>query len=505
MTTQAVLGLKNNWQQFTLLVVINALVGAMVGMERTIFPEFAESQFGVISKTALLGFIAAFGLSKALTNYLSGQWANKWGRKNVLSLGWLLAIPVPLILLYADQWIWVIAVNVLLGISQGFTWSSTIVMKIDLVGEKERGLAMGLNEFSGYLAVGLMALLTGYLAQHYGVVPYPFYAGLAVAIAGFLLTLFWVKDTGSHVKIENQDNNAPNLSHVFLDTTLRNKTLSSITQAGLINNLNDGMIWGLLPVYLISLHFDAQSIAAIVSLYPMVWGVSQLITGKMGDVYSRKKMMTAGMALQGIAILALTLASSYPIMIFLSIMLGLGTALVYPTFLSSIASAVSPIQRAESLGTFRLWRDLGYVFGALFSGIVADIFGTAPAIFVVGVLTLISALIIQIRMPDISKNCIEAEEVVKALSKNKKVLIADVRTEEEYNQFHIPGSVHIPPTVFLSVKEKLEGYYLIVTTCGKGGGRSEVAATQLQQMGISARWLCGGTIGWRENIIKTTS
>lgn len=498
MLATEVLGLKQNWRQFVLLVGINALVGGMVGMERTIFPEYAQSQFGVVSNTALLSFIAAFGLSKALTNYFSGKWANLLGRKNLLVLGWALAIPVPLILLYTHHWLWVVFANVLLGISQGFTWSSTIVMKMDLVGEKDRGLAMGLNEFSGYLAVGLMAWLTSFLAQQYGIIPYPFYAGLAIAIAGFISSLFWTKDTRSHVQLENNVSKALPLKNVFWDTTLRHKTLSSITQAGLVNNLNDGMIWGLLPVWLLSLKYPVHQVAWVVSIYPVVWGLGQLASGKMGDVYSRKKMMVTGMTTQAFAILGMIWFTSYPLMISMAILLGLGTALVYPTFLSTIASTVTPTQRAESMGTFRLWRDLGYVFGALLSGIIADVFGVMAAIGAVGILTLISAIIIQLRMVGENKKCIQQDEEKRFKDIQKKLTIIDVRSKSEYETSHIPGAINIPIEDFSN--ENLEKFRnnFVITACGKGGGRSEIAASLLQQMGISAKWLCGGTFGWKK-------
>lgn len=499
MSRIAKLGLKQNWKQFVLLVGINALVGGMVGMERTIFPEYAERQFGVVSNTALLSFIAAFGFSKALTNYFSGKWANQLGRKNLLVLGWVLAIPVPLIILYTHQWHWVVFANVLLGISQGFTWSSTIVMKIDLVGEKDRGLAMGLNEFSGYLAVGLMAWLTSFLAQQYGIIPYPFYAGLAIAIAGFISSLFWTKDTRSHVQLENNVSKALPLKNIFWDTTLRHKTLSSITQAGLVNNLNDGMIWGLLPVWLLSLKYPVHQVAWVVSIYPVIWGLGQLASGKMGDVYSRKKMMVAGMTMQGLAILGLIKFAVFPVLLAMAIILGLGTALVYPTFLSTIASKVAPSQRAESLGVFRLWRDLGYVFGALLSGVIADAFGVATAIGAVGLLTLVSAIIIQLRMVEENKKCIHQNEVNRAINIQKKVTIIDVRSKSEYEASHIPGAINLPIETFSNELSKKFRNNFVITACGKGGGRSETAASLLQQMGISARWLCGGTFGWNKN------
>jgi MFS family permease len=393
------LGLKNNWKQFTILVIVNAFVGGMIGMERTIFPQFAELEFGVSSKTAILSFITAFGITKAVANYYTGKLANRFGRKNLLLLGWLLAIPIPFILIYAPSWSWVIGANVLLGASQGLTWSSTVVMKIDLVGEKDRGLAMGLNEFSGYFAVGIIAFLSGYVAGEYGITPYPFYIGIFISIVGFLLSLIWVKDTRGFVKKESQTNQSQALKNIFWDTSIRHKTLSSVTQAGLVNNLNDGMIWGLLPILLFSLHYDTENIGIISAIYPTVWGISQLFTGKMSDVYSKKRMLFWGMLMQGLAILVLPFTESFIALSLLAATLGFGTALVYPTFLSTIAQATSPAQRAESIGTFRLWRDLGYAFGAIISGITADLFGINNAIFLIGVLTILSAMVIQVRMP----------------------------------------------------------------------------------------------------------
>ena len=398
-TNNIELGLKNNWKQFTILVIVNAFVGGMIGMERTIFPQFAELEFGVASKTAILSFITAFGITKAVANYYTGKLANRFGRKNLLVLGWLLAIPIPFILIYAPSWSWVIAANVLLGASQGLTWSSTVVMKIDLVGEKDRGLAMGLNEFAGYFAVGIIAFLSGYVASEYGITPYPFYIGIFISIVGLILSLLWVKDTRGFVKKESESNQTQTLKNIFWDTTIHHKTLSSVTQAGLVNNLNDGMIWGLLPILLFSLHYNTENIGIISAIYPTVWGIGQLFTGKMSDLYSKKRMLFWGMLLQGLAILALPFTESFIALSVLAGTLGLGTALVYPTFLSTIAQATSPAQRAESIGTFRLWRDLGYAFGAIISGITADLFGINNAIFLIGVLTILSAMVIQVRMP----------------------------------------------------------------------------------------------------------
>jgi predicted MFS family arabinose efflux permease len=392
------LGLRENWKQFTILVMVNALVGGMVGMERSIFPLFAEQAFGISSKTAILSFITAFGMSKALANYFTGKLANHYGRRNLLLAGWLLAIPVPLMLLFASTWTWVIAANILLGLSQGLTWSSTVVMKIDLVGEKNRGLAMGLNEFAGYVAVGVVAFLTGYLAHQYGVTPYPFYLGIVISLFGLILSAIWVKDTRHFTQKESTTNSTAKLHHVFIETSFKNKTLSSVTQAGLVNNLNDGMIWGLLPMVLFALHFNHERIGIITALYPTVWGIGQLLTGKMSDHYSKKAMMFWGMLLQGVAIILIPFSKDFVVLASLSAMIGLGTALVYPTFLSCIGQATHPQQRAESIGIFRLWRDLGYAIGAIISGLMADRFGIDYTIFFTGALTVLSAWVLQVRM-----------------------------------------------------------------------------------------------------------
>jgi len=394
------LGLKENWKQFTILVIVNAFVGGMVGLERTIFPEFAEIEFGVASKTAILSFIIAFGITKALANYFTGKLANKYGRKKLLVFGWIIALPIPFILINAESWSWVIFANILLGISQGFTWSSTVVMKIDLVGEKNRGFAMGLNEFAGYFAVGIIAFLTGYIAEKHGVTPYPFYLGIGLAIIGLLSSILLVQDTQLHMKKEEVTSKTESLDNVFVETTFKNKTLSSITQAGLVNNLNDGMIWGLLPMILLSLSFSTDNIGIIAAIYPTVWGIGQLFTGKMADIYSKKKMLFWGMLLQGIAIIGIPYSSEFYQLALLSAILGLGTAIVYPTFLAAIADTTSPTQRAESIGTFRLWRDLGYAIGAIISGITADLFGIEYAILLIGVITIVSSLIIKFRMPN---------------------------------------------------------------------------------------------------------
>ena len=381
-----------------LLVIINAFVGGMVGLERTIIPELAEMDFGIAAKTAILSFIMVFGVVKAITNYYTGVMANKWGRKNLLTLGWLFALPIPFILIYAPSWNWIIFANVLLGMNQGLCWSSTVVMKIDLVGERNRGLAMGLNEAAGYLAVGGVAFLTGYIASEFGIRPYPFYLGIVFAILGLLSSYFLVKDTGHHVRAESALVDLPRLKNIFWATTWRHKSLGAISQAGLVNNLNDGMVWGLLPIVLATKGFDLGQIGKIVALYPVFWGLGQLFTGKMADHLNKKSMLFWGMLLQGLTLLALLFATTFLHFSILSVNLGLGTALVYPTFLAAIADYVHPEQRAESIGIFRLWRDLGYAFGALMTGVMADALGLGWAVGSIGALTVFSAVVIAWRM-----------------------------------------------------------------------------------------------------------
>jgi MFS family permease len=394
------LGLKENWLQFSILVIVNAFVGGMVGLERSIFPQFAELEFNISSKSAILSFIIAFGITKAITNYFTGKLANKVGRKNLLIIGWLFAIPIPFILINATHWNWIIFANILLGINQGLTWSSTVVMKIDLVGDKDRGLAMGINEFAGYFSVGIVAFISGWIASKYGITPYPFYLGIGISIIGLFMSILFVKDTRHFVAKEQKTTKTEQQSNVFINTTFKDKTLSSVTQAGLVNNLNDGMIWGLLPILLLSFNYDSKNIGIIAAIYPTVWGIGQLFTGKMSDVYSKKRMLFWGMLLQGIAIISIPFFLEFYQLAIIASLLGFGTALVYPTFLSAIANATHPNQRAESIGVFRLWRDLGYAFGAVLSGIIADVFGITYAIITIGILTILSSVVIQLRMPN---------------------------------------------------------------------------------------------------------
>ena len=395
---QVKLGLRENWEQFSLLVILNAFVGGMAGLERSILPKIAETEFHLAAKTAILSFIVVFGISKAITNYFAGTWANLVGRKNLLCLGWLVGIPIPFMLMYATNWSWIIAANILLGINQGLTWSSTVVMKIDLAGENQRGLAMGLNESAGYLAVAIVAFTTGWVASRYGLRPYPFIIGIALSVLGLLASWFLIKDTRKHVATESVANNLNRLKNIFWETTWKNKTLGSVTQAGLINNLNDGMVWGLFPILLSGKGFSIASIALITAVYPAVWGIGQLITGKMADHFSKRNLLYVGMLLQGLALILFIVARSFGQYIILAVLLGVGTALVYPTFLATIAENTHPEDRAASLGVFRLWRDSGYAIGAVLTGIIADTIGIDASILVIGLLTIFSGGIIFYRM-----------------------------------------------------------------------------------------------------------
>ncbi len=397
---RSVLGLKQNLRQFIILVLVNAFVGAMIGIERSIFPEFAAFKFNIHSTSVILSFIVIFGFSKAIANYFSGFLAAKYTRKKVLLFGWILALPVPLIFIYAPTWNWIIFANVLLGIHQGFAWSSTVVMKIDLVGQQNRGLAMGLNEFAGYIAVALMAFFTAYIADQFGIYPFPFYLGLAVAVIGLLISWIFVKDTSGFVQLESETTSSslPRLNNIFLETSFTNKNLSAVTQAGLVNNLNDGMVWGLLPIILVQKNFALIDIGIITSIYPAVWGLTQIVTGKLADIVSKKQLLFWGMLLQAFAIGYLIFAANYVEMITVSVLLGLGTAMVYPTFLATISDNTHAMDRAKSLGIFRFWRDSGYAIGAIITGITADYFGAQISIGIIASLTFFSAIFIKIRM-----------------------------------------------------------------------------------------------------------
>ena len=335
------------------------------------------------------------------------------GRKNLLTIGWLIGIPVPFLLMFADSWNWIVAANVLLGINQGLTWSSTVVMKIDLVGEKQRGFAMGLNEFAGYIALALVAFLTGWVASEYGLRPYPFYIGVALALMGFFSSWVFIRDTKHHVSVETTSSNIPRLKNIFWHTTWKNKNLGSVTQAGLINNLNDGMVWGVFPILLATKGFTIGQIGIVTAIYPAIWGLGQLFTGKMADFFCKKDLLFLGMVLQGFALVALLFAKTMTHFVALSSILGWGTAMVYPTFLATVAENTHPADRANSLGIFRLWRDLGYAIGAILTGVIADSFSINASVLVIGVLTIFSGAVIFYRMKCSDKDLIKVMDWIR--------------------------------------------------------------------------------------------
>jgi len=400
------LGLGDNVGQFSLLVVVNAFVGGMVGLERSILPAIAEQDFHLAARTAVLSFIVVFGLVKAATNYAAGRLSDRFGRKSLLVAGWLAAAPVPFLLMWAGSWSLVLAANVLLGASQGLTWSTTVIMKIDLVGPKRRGLAMGLNEFSGYIAVALAALATGYIATTCGLRPAPFYLGIAFVAAGLVLSLFAVRDTSSHAAHEAANSSTDRLTddlaqrEIFLRTSFQDRNLSTVSQAGLVNNLNDGMAWGLFPLFYAAAGLSLARIGSLVALYPAVWGLSQLFTGALSDRVGRKWLIAGGMWTQAAGIALVAASRQTPGFAAGSVLLGLGTAMVYPTLLAAIGDVAHPSWRASAVGVYRLWRDLGYAIGAVLAGMVADALGVRAAIWAVAAVTFGSGLVAAIRMKE---------------------------------------------------------------------------------------------------------
>lgn len=386
-------GLKENWKQFALLVLINAFVGGMVGLERTILPEIAETDFGIAAKSAIFSFIVVFGITKALANYFAGRFAQKFGRKKMLIVGWLFGIPVPFVLMYAPDWNWIVFANILLGINQGLSWSANVIMKIDLAGEKDRGLAMGLNEFSGYLAVAIIAFLTGWIATEYGLRPYPFYVGVVMAGLGLFMSIFLVKDTAPFVEHESKSSKDSRVKkNLFWEVSFRDTNLRALSQGGMITNFTDGLAWGAFPIFLASAGLKLTEIGIVVAIYPAFWGVLQIATGKLSDYTGRKKMLWSGMLVQALSLIAFPMVDNFFAFAVISALLGTGTAMVYPTFLAAVADLTHPEDRAESIGVYRLWRDAGYAFGAIFSGIIADLFNISLAITLTGYLTLLSTL-----------------------------------------------------------------------------------------------------------------
>ncbi|MGE0467592.1 MAG: MFS transporter [Steroidobacteraceae bacterium] len=396
------LGLRENWAQFALLVLVNAFVGGMVGLERSILPAIAQEEFGIAARAAILSFIVAFGITKAAANYMAGRLADQFGRKRVLVAGWLVAVPVPFLLMYAPNWNWVVAANVLLGVSQGLTWSLTVIMKIDLAGARQRGLAMGLNEFSGYLAVAGAALGTAWIAATYGLRPEPFYPGIAFVALGLLLSVFAIRETRHHAAHESalSERLAQPMTRreVFWRTTCTDRDLSSVTQAGMVTNLNDGMAWGLFPLWFAAASMSLEQIGILTAVYPATWGVAQLVTGAWSDRIGRKWLIAGGMWVQALGIAVVLLASGMREAALGAVLLGLGTAMAYPTLLAAIGDVTHPGCRASAVGVYRLWRDLGYAFGAALSGVLADALGLSLAISAVAIVTLISGIVVAIRM-----------------------------------------------------------------------------------------------------------
>jgi MFS family permease len=405
------LGLRENWRQFALLVLVNAFVGAMVGLERSVLPLLGEREFGLASRSAALSFVATFGLVKALTNLLAGRLGDRFGRKQVLVTGWLFALPVPFLLIWAPAWGWVVTANVLLGVNQGLAWSSAVIMKIDLVGPRRRGLAMGLNEFAGYLAVALSALATGVIAGRYGLRPEPFYLGIGFAAAGLALSLLLVRDTTAHARDEAASHAqprpegtpaaaTPGFGDLLARGSWRDPALASVSQAGLVNNLNDGVAWGLFPLFFAAAGLSLQQIGVLAFAYPATWGVAQLGTGALSDRWGRKRLIVGGMLLQGAALAAMVAWRGFRPWLLAGVGLGIGTAAVYPTLLAAVGDVAHPAWRGSAVGIYRLWRDLGYAAGALVAGGLADAFGMNVAIGAVAALTAASGAVVAVHMPE---------------------------------------------------------------------------------------------------------
>ena len=397
------LGIRANIGQFALLVGVNALVGGMVGEERTVLPLLAQRSFGLQAFAAALTFIVAFGVVKAATNLVTGTLADRFGRKPLLVAGWVIGLPVPLLLIWAPGWSWVVFANVLLGVNQGLTWSTTVIMKIDLAGPQRRGLAMGLNEAAGYTAVAVTAFATGLLAAHYGLRPAPFFLGLAYAGLGLGLSALFVRETHAHARHEAAlwspaPHDAASAREVFAVTSFRERALSAVSQAGLVNNLNDGMAWGLFPLFFARAGLSIASVGLLAAVYPLVWGVGQLATGAWSDRVGRKWLIAYGMWLQAGAIALIALGNGFALWLAGSILLGAGTAMVYPTLLAVIGDVAHPSWRASSVGVYRFWRDLGFAIGAVLAGVLADIFGLAPAILVIAAITAVSGVLVAVRM-----------------------------------------------------------------------------------------------------------
>lgn len=400
------LGLRANLIQFCLLVVVNALVGGMVGQEQAVLPLLAQQQFHLSGYTFLLTYVLAFGLTKAATNYFSGTWSDRFGRKPVLLVGWLMAIPVPLLLIWAPSWNWVIVANVFLGVNQGLTWSTTVVMKIDLVGPRQRGLAMGFNEAAGYGAVAVTAVIAGYLAAHYGLRPAPFLLGLSYALIGLGISSLLVHETRGHAHLEAENYRPrestpramPSNREIFTRTSFTEPALSAASQAGLVNNLNFGLSWGLFPILFASTGMPVQRIGLLIATYPALWGAGQIVTGALSDMWGRKHLITAGMLIQAAALASIAVGDTFTWWLLASALLGAGTAMVYPTLLAAVGDVAHPFWRARAVGVYRMWRDSGYAAGAIVGGLAADLWGLRAAVWAAAAITVGSGLIVAARM-----------------------------------------------------------------------------------------------------------
>ncbi len=399
------LGLKENWCQFSLLVLINAFVGGTVGLERTVVPLLGSQVFGLVTKTAILSFIVSFGVVKALSNLAVGNLVDRFGKKRLLVAGWVVGVPVPFMIMLAPSWGWIVAANVLLGINQGFAWSMAVNMKIDLAGPRLRGLATGLNEFAGYAFLGITAFITGYIASAYSLRPQPFYLGVGYVIAGLVLSAFFVRDTREHVRLEAsqsqsgpEDDEKPTFREVFSTTSYKNRNLFACSQAGLVNNLNDGMSWGVFPLFFSSFGLGVGRIGILKAVYPFIWGVLQVATGPLSDRIGRKGLIVSGLWVQTVGMFVILETRSFGWWFLGSAIMGLGTAMVYPTLIAAVSDYSHPTWRAKSLSVYRFWRDLGYAVGALFAGIIADLFGLSWAIGSVGALTFLSGAVVAVSM-----------------------------------------------------------------------------------------------------------
>jgi MFS family permease len=400
--TGIALGLRENWRQFSLLVLVNAFVGGMVGLERTVVPLIGSEEFHIASTTLVVTFIVSFGVVKACANLVSGHFADVYGRRTLLILGWLVGLPVPFMIAWGPNWGWIIAANALLGINQGLAWSMTVVMKVDLVGPQSRGLAVGLNEFAGYLSVGATAFITGYLAERYGLRPAPFYLGIAYAILGLLCSIALIRDTHAHVALEvsrhGEKSEAIGFWEVFRRTSFGDRNLLAASQAGLVNNLNDGMSWGILPLFFTSYGLSIARIGVLKAVYPAIWGILQTVTGPLSDRWGRKGLIAAGMWVQAGALVLTAFTHFFLWWLVASVLLGVGTAMVYPTLIAAVSDASHPSWRARALSVYRFWRDLGYAIGALCAGVIADIFGMQWAIATVAAITFASGVVVALAM-----------------------------------------------------------------------------------------------------------